>query len=449
MAAHRSSPSRFGHRLSRRLGRLIGAARPIAGPALLATNELLGRGSTAAQSPAAQSPVKSPELEFGRASFAGRNPVGLDVAGPISVGRKPAGSPGFGPARRRFLVPVAVCAILLVSVVVAALPIAQPSNASSATTLASLVAESSLGTGPSLDPSASASTSPTAAPTLPPRSAAAIPGSVFLSYTVRAGDNLGRIARAFSLSQTTLFWANTGTIRDPQMVKIGQVLLIPPMDGLVIETAAGDTLQTIADKYGTSTQVIVDANGLTGTTLAAGQPLLIPGAETPALPTPKIPTVTPRPPNWLGKLAWPAPSHHNITQYFGCTGWYGEPRWGSCRHYHDGLDIGAPYGSPVDAAATGTVIYAGWRKAGTDGAAGGIVVWISHGGTLYTTYNHMSAVTVKAGQRVVKGQRIGSVGATGAAVGAHLHFEVWVCYPWTGGNISCARNPLLYAPNRR
>jgi len=61
-------------------------------------------------------------------------------------------------------------------------------------------------------------------------------------------------------------------------------------------------------------------------------------------------------------------------------------------------------------------IYAGWRKRGTDGAAGGIVVWISHGGgTLYTTYNHLSGVTVKIGQKVSAGQRVGSIGATGAA----------------------------------
>jgi murein DD-endopeptidase MepM/ murein hydrolase activator NlpD len=72
------------------------------------------------------------------------------------------------------------------------------------------------------------------------------------------------------------------------------------------------------------------------------------------------------------------------------------------------------------------------------------VVWISHGGTLYTTYNHLSGVTVKAGQRVQAGQQVGAIGATGAADGAHLHFEVWVDYPWTGKSMADAQDPLLY-----
>ena len=354
---------------------------------------------------------------------------------------------------------MAVCLMLVATAVMASLPIALRGTAANdgtpandATAVAAIGASQSPSDAPSEGPSPSSSPSPQASSAAPataqPRVGTPIPGSAFLAYTVRAGDTLSRIANAFGLSVTTLYWANSINVPDPQLVKIGQVIDVPPMDGLAIAVPAGATIQSIANKYGIDTQELIDANSLSDTTLVTGELLLVPGADTPPLPV-KQPAVPP-PPNWLGKLIWPAYNHYRITQPFGCTGWPGEPRWGTCRHFHDGLDIGGPTGVPVLAAAAGTVIYAGWRKKGTDGAAGGIVVWISHGGgTLYTTYNHLSAVTVKIGQRVTAGQRVGSIGETGAADGTHLHFEVWVCYPWTGGNISCARNPLLYvSPSR-
>jgi murein DD-endopeptidase MepM/ murein hydrolase activator NlpD len=340
------------------------------------------------------------------------------------------------------VVALAICLMLAASVAMASLPISQPRTAANdGTTIAAIGVSMSPSEAPSDSPSPSPSPSPTAPATAQPRVGTPIPGSAFLAYKVRAGDTLSRIANSFELSVTTLYWANSTNVADPQLVKIGQILNVPPVDGLAIAVEAGATIQSIADKYGIAAQELTDVNNLSDPTLVPGQLLLVPGAETPSLPVKEAPGVVP---NWLGKLTWPAVSHHVITQRFGCTGWYGEPRWGRCAHFHDGLDIGGPTGTPVVAAAAGTVIYAGWRKRGTDGAAGGIVVWISHGGTLYTTYNHMSAVTVKIGQHVSAGQRVGSIGATGAAVGAHLHFEVWICYPWSGGNIAGARDPLLY-----
>ena len=196
--------------------------------------------------------------------------------------------------------------------------------------------------------------SPTPKPTAPPRVALPIAGSAFLSYTVRAGDTLTRIANSFDLSVPTVYWANSTTITDPQMIKIGQELLIPPVDGLPLVIPAGATLQSLADKYGIDKQVIIDANNLTSNTLVVGEMLIIPGVDTPPLPVPPQPT--PRPRNWYNQLWWPIPESHNITQVFGCTGWYGEPAWGSCRHFHDGLDIGAKWGSGVEAAAAGKVI---------------------------------------------------------------------------------------------
>jgi len=72
-------------------------------------------------------------------------------------------------------------------------------------------------------------------------------------------------------------------------VKIGQIMKIPPMDGLAIAVQPGATVKSIADKYGIATQELIDANNLSDTTLVAGELLLVPGADTPPLPVKQAP----------------------------------------------------------------------------------------------------------------------------------------------------------------
>jgi murein DD-endopeptidase MepM/ murein hydrolase activator NlpD len=91
-------------------------------------------------------------------------------------------------------------------------------------------------------------------------------------------------------------------------------------------------------------------------------------------------------------------------------------RWG---RMHEGIDIGAGYGTPIAAAASGTVIYAGWM-----GGYGNLII-IDHGGGIATAYGHQSSFAVGGGQ-VSQGQTIGYVGCTGHCFGPHLHFEVRV-----------------------
>ena len=260
-------------------------------------------------------------------------------------------------------------------------------------------------------------------------------------YRVKSGDTLVDIARKFGVSMKTVWWANNLKAKDE--LHIGQQLRIPSVNGVVVTVAATDTLESLAAKYGITEARIVELNQLDDPTLVVGQVLILPGAKGAPLPTP---TPTPKPaakpaarshatassrssggsgPAHYtgGRFRWPVVGGGNyVSQYF---------------HYgHWALDIAATYGSQVVAAAGGKVIFAGWKSNG-----GGWQVWISHGSGLYTTYNHMSAITVGDGQGVGRGQQVGRIGQSGNATGPHLHFEVWVGPIWSGGQ---RVNPLRY-----
>ena len=98
-------------------------------------------------------------------------------------------------------------------------------------------------------------------------------------------------------------------------------------------------------------------------------------------------------------------------------GWRSNP-FGGAPDFHPGLDIAAPTGTTVTAAAGGTVIMAQWY------GGYGNYISIDHGGGYSTGYGHLSAIYVANGQTVSRGQAIGAVGSTGASTGPHLHFEV-------------------------
>jgi murein DD-endopeptidase MepM/ murein hydrolase activator NlpD len=117
---------------------------------------------------------------------------------------------------------------------------------------------------------------------------------------------------------------------------------------------------------------------------------------------------TPQTPPSSAGLIWPVSGP--ITSPFGM-------RWGKL---HPGIDISAPTGTPIRAAASGRVV-----SAGRDGGYGNLTV-IDHGNGLATAYAHQSRLGVSAGQAVVQGQVIGDVGSTGFSTGPHLHFEVRV-----------------------
>lgn len=113
-----------------------------------------------------------------------------------------------------------------------------------------------------------------------------------------------------------------------------------------------------------------------------------------------------------GSFSWPVTGP--ITSPFG---WRSNP-FGGSPEFHQGLDIAAPSGTTVTAAASGTVIMAQWY-----GGYGNYIL-LDHGGGYSTGYGHLSAIYVSNGQAVKRGQAIGAVGSTGASTGPHLHFEV-------------------------
>ncbi len=113
-----------------------------------------------------------------------------------------------------------------------------------------------------------------------------------------------------------------------------------------------------------------------------------------------------------GSFSWPVTG--TITSPFG---WRSNP-FGGSPEFHQGLDIAAPSGTTVTAAAGGTVIMAQWY-----GGYGNYIL-IDHGGGYSTGYGHLSAIYVSNGQSLKRGQAIGAVGSTGASTGPHLHFEI-------------------------
>jgi murein DD-endopeptidase MepM/ murein hydrolase activator NlpD len=128
-----------------------------------------------------------------------------------------------------------------------------------------------------------------------------------------------------------------------------------------------------------------------------------------------------------GTLSWPLSGV--VTQEFGCTGFWAEPPYGNCAHFHQGIDIAAPMYTAIRAAGSGRVVYEGPLS---DGAW---VVIIAHSKDLVTLYGHVDnrrhPPVVRAGQLVSKGQIIAYVGITGNSTGPHVHWgvefrNVWV-----------------------
>ncbi len=203
----------------------------------------------------------------------------------------------------------------------------------------------------------------------------------------------------------------------------------PDLVGAVHVVKKGETLYRIAKTYGVDLLDVMEVNDISDPrTLHPGMEVFIPGAtralDVPppppgAVPEPEPPAPRPAPAR-AGGLRWPV--RGVLYSRFGI-------RQGQ---RHDGIDIAAPEGTPIVAAAGGTVAYAG-RQAGY-----GAIVILKHDGGLVTLYAHASTLLVKEGERVEGGMPIARVGQSGRTSGPHLHFEV--------RDGTRPRNPLFYLP---
>ncbi len=230
-------------------------------------------------------------------------------------------------------------------------------------------------------------------------------------YTVQRGDTVSTIARKFGISVNTILWANN--LSSFSLIRPGDKLTILPYSGIQYTVKRGDTLARIARTYGVTEDKIRNYNNL-GSILRIGEKLMIPGGKkiSYARTTSRsytgvsvIKDLVKSPSKQVSgnKMAWPTEGHR-ITQYFSWR--------------HSGLDIGNKSGTPLYAADAGKVTYSGWSR------GYGYNVVIDHGGGKKTRYAHASKLFVKVGDYVDKGEHIAAMGSTGWSTGPHIHFEV-------------------------
>ena len=238
-------------------------------------------------------------------------------------------------------------------------------------------------------------------------------------YTVQSGDLLSFIASDYGVSVSSIIWANS--LKDSDSLQPGQILKIPPVSGVIHQVKKGDTVALLAKKYGAEEAKILEFNGLPQSgELRVGDEVVVPDGTIKSTylassTGTSIRTTGAKPfsylPN-LGDYFMPPTSGYN---------------WGRI-HGRNGVDVANSCGTPIYAAAEGSVAIA--DGVGYNGGFGKFIKLIHANGT-ETLYAHATKLLVSAGEYAQRGQMIALIGSTGRSTGCHLHFEV-----------HGARNPL-------
>ncbi len=237
------------------------------------------------------------------------------------------------------------------------------------------------------------------------------PRDQIITYHVQKGDTLSTIAQKFGVSEDTLRWENDLTSDD---LAIDDELKILPVTGIAHKVQSGDTVYSIAKKYDTEAQKIVDfpfndfANPETFS-LVVGQILVVPDGIKPSeQPFIKREVYIAQGPITITASGFTWPVHGLVTQF---ASWY-----------HMALDIAAPVGTPIVAAHSGKVIAV---SVGTWDGGYGTSVQVGDSAGYTSHYAHMNGVNVSAGDTVTAGQTVvGWIGMTGRTTGPHVHFEI-------------------------
>lgn len=247
-----------------------------------------------------------------------------------------------------------------------------------------------------------------------------------VDYIAEEGDTLSSIADKFGLSLNTLLWAND--LSKSSVIQPGQKLVILPVDGVVHHVKKGDTISGIAKLYQAKASEIIAFNNLSSENdIYIGDILIVPGGKMPVSRSTRTYVSTPK--------QVPVAS-----SYFIC------PVGSSCvltqgLHWYNAVDFQASCGSPVFAAAGGKVLKVALTNSTSRWAFGGAGnhITILHPNGTITFYGHLRSSLVSPGQQVSQGQMIATSGGmpgtpgAGLSTGCHLHFEV-----------EGARNPFAY-----
>ncbi len=249
-----------------------------------------------------------------------------------------------------------------------------------------------------------------------------------IEYTVERGDTVSSIAEYYHIKSGSLMWANDELMQNgPNSLSVGQVLLIPPVDGVLHVWEEGDTLESLAEAYTVSVDDILLWPGnnidLADPLIEVGAYVMVPGGQSDAI-------------LWISPVAGGIGTGTSTGFSTSCgdegpVGGGGTLMWPSPYHYINGgnqyssshlaIDLYAPEGTPISAADSGVVV---WASYGAWNGGYGNVVMINHRNGFSTLYGHLSQVNVVLCQWVYAGETIGLSGNTGNSFGAHLHFEV-------------------------
>ncbi len=251
------------------------------------------------------------------------------------------------------------------------------------------------------------------------------------SVVVSKGETLYSISRRYNVEMKDLISANS--LKYPYILKVGQVIKLPKTQYHMVKK--GDTLYSISKKYNTDITSLSRINHLTSNSLYVGQQLLIPSgvsssrsffapkssyysvkttssqkntSTTNYSAKQKYTSAVTVSKNRKSKFSWPVKGV--VISKFGSVG---------KGMHNDGINIKAAKGTSVNAADAGTVIYAGNELRGY-----GNIVLLQHSDNWVTAYAHNDRLFVKKGQKVIRGEKIASVGSTGGVSSPQLHFEI-------------------------
>ncbi|MCW5873772.1 MAG: M23 family metallopeptidase [Anaerolineales bacterium] len=259
-----------------------------------------------------------------------------------------------------------------------------------------------------------------------------------MQHTVERGDTLFGLADLYGVKPESILWFNFELLNDnPNEIKPGQVLNIPPVDGMLVTYRTGESLYAIAENASYSTNVTINdiiewpGNDLDPYETDPDNPNIPDGFQ----------LIIPNGSRLLRDWGPPVITRQNAATaaYYGpgaCGAIYegavgnGTFRWPSVATYlsgydytpplHNGIDIAGAEGNAIYATDGGVVVYAGWSNTGY-----GNLVVIDHGTGWQSAYAHLLSYSVGCGQSVSQGTVIGGLGSTGNSSGPHLHFELY------------------------